>query len=228
MKKMWRAILLSLASIVLFAASSQAEMIRAFADLWTQQTSSEYGLSVWVEATDSELKHPPDFVDSITVEGPDGSVELDLATSWFDQDGGFYTYIPFASPITDGVYTVTIVGGATTIICRDRVNGTLLDVPSITFPSEGATLGPTPLFRWGAVSGAKYYRIWLYDISAGEWVYCSWSGRRRQTNLSKFQMPLHVLKPNRNYRMRIEARSDALDLDKRSRSDWLNFSTRSW
>ena len=118
--------------------------------------------------------------------------------------------------------------GANTIICRDRVNGTLLDVPVITFPAEGAELGPTPLFRWDFVPGAKYYRIWLRDDSAGEWVYCSWQGLRRHTNLTKFQMPLHVLKPNKSYSLRIEARTDDLDLDKRSRCDWLHFTTRSW
>jgi hypothetical protein len=104
------------------------------------------------------------------------------------------------------------------------VDAGFMDLPRITSPTPGETVGETPTFTWTAPQGATYYRLWIWDATVNEPVYC-WFGQQLRTGATSVEIPRGALKPNRDYSFRVEARAGTIDIDKRSRCAWINFRT---
>jgi len=234
---------IALVSLVLvlfcfFAGNSYAFMHRVQFNAWTQAEAGQPNKAcVFVEVVDDERNHPPDFVQEVKITAPDGKIfYLDLSKDWLAWDKAFYrafTAPDFTSGVTitipGGTWTVRVTAdGATRISESDTVTATFLPLPVVSYPTAGMTnVEETPTFTWSAVKGAQYYRILLYNNSWSEPVYF-YSFRTKHTDFTYYQIPPGDLKPNTSYRMQIEARSGSQDMDMRSRSLWINFTTGAW
>lgn len=210
-------------------------MYRVYTDVFTTSYPDRQYLNVWIEVHDTEYKNTPENISSIEVEAPDGSIfPLTVVDHWQPLDKGFwcgFTADDFPSrTIPAGQYIITVVPKkGYTISKTDFIDATFLPVPEVTFPVEGAVIGNNPTFRWNPVSGATHYRVQLWNESWNEPVYWYFGNNSKvYTELPGFMVPSYQLKPNTNYRLRIEARFDNNDTDKRSRSDWITFSTDNW
>jgi hypothetical protein len=116
----------------------------------------------------------------------------------------------------------------TAITETDTVTNKLLPVSTVTYPTDGSTVAvSSPTLTWTAVAGATHYRIFLSNGTLDEPVYGWWESQMR-TDFTSFKMPVGDLKPNTMYYLRIEARAGSQDLDQRSRSDFVKFTTGSW
>ena len=114
------------------------------------------------------------------------------------------------------------------IIDSDDNDASTLPVPVFeTLPGDLQSVPKDFIFWWHTVEGATYYRVLLWNESWNEPVYWFWDKQFR-TNIRACMFPNGELKPNTNYKMRIEARGGSQDLDKRSRTDWLYFRTANW
>jgi hypothetical protein len=207
-------------------------------DAWTQnETNPLYQqIQFYIQVFDSVYSRGPDFVKSITIKAPDGSLfSVDPRKDWLHTDQAYWKTL-FASnfpgkKILGGTYSVTVYpNSGSGIFEADSVALSFLPVSNVTFPANGATgIVQTPTFTWTSVSGAYYYRLMLWDKTNNEPVYWTFSfGPQMRTDFNYFAVPPGVFKPNRDYTFRVEARSAAQDLDARSRSNWVNFRTGSW
>jgi hypothetical protein len=205
-------------------------------NVWTTNYTDDQQLNVWLEVKDTEIKNPPEIIASIEVTAPDGTIfNMTTAQNWLPYDRGYWMRARAEDfplqVIPSGVYKVKVVpNSGFTIEEEDEIDATFLAPPVITYPTEGSTVGSTPTFRWNPVPDAKYYRILLWNECWNEPVYWFWwnDSRKFYTNLPGAKIPLGQLLPNCSYSLRVEARSGSQDLDKRSRSVWVNFFTGSW
>jgi hypothetical protein len=152
---------------------------------------------------------------------------------WLPYDRGYWKVL-YASDfkggkIPAGTYGITVVPKVGTAITEtDTVTAAFLPTPVITYPASGTSgLGATPTIRWNAVAGATHYRVWIWNNSWNEPIFWCWD-KQAHTDFTNFPIPDGELKPNCEYRVRIEARAGSQDLDMRSRSDWVTFTTGSW
>lgn len=236
MKRKVFVLLAAVLMVFTWAAHSPAAMTRVILDGWTQnETDSKYQqMQIYIQVFDSTFSRGPDFVKAIKVQAPDGSqFVLDPKKDWLHIDNAYWktVYAPdfVKGKIASGTYYVTVYPySGSPITESDSVIASFLPVSSITFPAEGTTVSSqTPTFKWTSVAGAAYYRLLLWDNSWNEPVYWTF-GPQMRTDFTYFTFPPGVLKPERSYRFRIEARSTSQDLDMRSRSLWINFQTGSW
>jgi hypothetical protein len=224
--------------IFFFAANSQAGLTRIVPNVMTTNYSdpAQKQMSVSLTVYDDNNYRGPDFVKSITVNAPDGSVfSLHPVKDWLPYDRvyskNFYATDFKGGKIPGGTYKVTVVPlVGSTIDDVDVVTTppSFLPIPVVTAPASGATgIGSTLTIAWKLVAGATYYRVQVWNNTWNEPVYWSWD-KQALTNLTRFKIPLGELQPNCQYKFRVEARSSSQDLDMRSRSDWFTFSTGSW
>ena len=138
--------------------------------------------------------------------------------------GGLYDVTP-----TPGTYTFTVTdpsGASAEII--DYLNPVVtLAPPKAIAPADGSTVADTsPTFRWNAVSGAKRYRIGIYDMS-NKTVY-----RGNAPDTTSWTVPPGVLAPSTRYKYRVEARDahigfevDSNTIYPVSSDDYIEFTT---
>ena len=227
-------IVVSFLLLFVFCNASNAEIYRVYFDAFTTNYNppAEQEMCFWVEVFDTEKKNPPEFVDSITITAPDGTVlNMDPVNNWLPFDDGYWAKLfaaDYVVPFKGGNYKCEVVGKAGIKITKpDYVNGSFLPTPSITNLSDGAVdVSLTPTIRWGRVVGAKRYRILLWDETWNEPRYWFWK-KVLFTDTPKWEFPPGVLQLGHNYSIRIEARAGQQDTDKRSRSDWVFFTTTS-
>jgi hypothetical protein len=222
--------------VLALVGNAQAGLTRVVANVFTTNYTdpAQRQLSVFINVYDNHNYRGPDFVSSIRVYAPDGSeFAIHRSKDWLQYDRGYFKALyaaDFSSrAIPTGTYRITVtplVGSAITE--TDTLTASFLAPPTITFPANGA-LGVVemPTIRWNAVAGATNYRIYLWNNSWNEPVFWSWD-KQIIADFTSFTVPRGELKPNCQYRLRIEARSDSLDLDRRSRSDYFTFTTGNW
>lgn len=213
---------------LLIAGPASAELQNVNFDVKTTTNGdASKRIDFWVKVEDSTSGRQPDFVKSITVTAP-GGAEINIDPIW-DYDPYFKEYYKSVgqSNFPDGIlpkgaYTVEVIDIGDKIMTQsDDINATFLPFTTITFPKPDAVVGPTPKLSWKNLPAANVYRIYLYNDSWHQWVY---EGLKTQSNW--FQIPLGDLKPNCYYSLRIDARSTSQDADKRSRTNWVSFSTQ--
>jgi len=241
---MRRRSLVVLAAVVMvfaLAANSQAVMTRVFFDGWTTNytDASQKQMNIWIQVfTSEESAGPsfgPSFVKTITVNAPDGSVfQLDVNKDWLNQDHAYWKALYAANfiskTIPSGTYSVTVYPlSGSGIKESDSVDASFLPISTVTFPTNGSTNVPaTPKLTWTTASGAANYRVLLWDNTWNEPVYWMSFGNQVRTDFTYFTIPAGVLKPGHQYKLRIEARAGSQDMDKRSRSDFVTFTTGAW
>jgi hypothetical protein len=238
MKKRGLAMLVAVFMVFALVSNSQAELKRVRTDVFTTNYTNpaQQQLNVWISVYDNHNYYGPDFVKSITVNAPssDGSVFVMHPTKdWLPYDRGYWKAL-YASDfkggkIPAGTYSITVVPKVGTAITEtDAVTATFLPTPVITYPTSGTSpLGATPTIRWNPVAGATYYRVLIWNNSWNEPIFWFWD-KQAHTDFNSFPIPNGELKPNCEYRVRIEARAGSQDVDMRSRSDWVTFNTGSW
>lgn len=235
------------ASILVFALAGnvQAGLTRVVFDVFTTNytNAAQQQINFWIPVYDNQNHYGPDFVSSITITAPGGrTFSVHPKKDWLPYDRAYwkalYSNPDFqGNPIPAGTYTVTVVPlvantgltiAQSTISETDSVTAAFLPTPVVSSPAPGATgLGQSPNLIWGAVTGATYYRVQLWNDSWNEPVYWTWDKQAR-TDFTRFRIPAGELKPNCQYKFRIEARSNSQDVDMRSRSDWFTFTTGNW
>lgn len=222
--------LLLVTLLMVMASAVQARMIMIKPGIYTNNNPGGTSLDLYVEVFNDNATHPPNYVTAISLVSPDGAtLDINPLTSWDEVHKHFYASFAnavFGGTIPAGIYKVTVTDATGKITLTDDVNATILPLAVVTTPIGGSTI-PSGVytFSWGRVTGAKYYRVHLYDISRGEFIYSNAPGQRIDTALTIYTIPKGVLQPGRQYRMRIEARTDFPDMDKRSQSLWINFFT---
>jgi hypothetical protein len=161
---------------------------------------------------------------------PDGSVlSIHPTNNWLQTNSvyyrGFYASDFKYGKIPGGTYYVTVTPFSGIAITEsDSATAFFLPVATITSPGNDDTVSATPTFTWTPVSGATHYRLRLWNITRDEPVY--WYYNKGMTiDFNRVTMPPGALKPNCEYKLRIEARSGSQDLDMRSMSDWVYFKT---
>ena len=218
-------------ALIMLPTASYAVIYKVWFDVWTTNYTDrdERQMNFWVEVYDTVKENPPDFVTSIKITAPDGTVlNLDPVHNWFPYDKGYWDRLYkgdyAARPFASGTYKCDVTGkGGTRITKTDYVWGRFLHPPTIIYPADGATnVELTPTIKWTKVAGAKYYRILLWDESWNEPRYWFWRKKAFTDNLY-FKIPKGELKLGNEYRLRVEARSGDQDMDQRSRSDWIYF-----
>jgi hypothetical protein len=226
-----------------FVSNSDAAMHKIWFNAWTQaQTGQTDRLCVFVEVIDDDYAYPPDGVKEIKITAPapgpgvPGKVfYLNVSKDYMPWDRAFYKtfaltdFTPEYAAIPAGIYSVTVTPSAGTAITEtDAVAVTFLPVPEMVYPTAGLTDVPeTPVIKWGAVKGATHYRIKLVNLDWREPVYYP-PFRTKDTDFNYYRVAPGDLKPNTHYSVQIEARSGAQDLDMRSRTLWIDFTTGSW
>lgn len=234
-----------LVGLLLTGTHVGAELYRVQFDARTVRSMQQDGstssqMQLTVEAWDTELTNPPDFVYSITVVAPDNSTfQMNTAQHWYGYTGDRY-YDAWINPnqfksgnIVGGTYQCTVRDITNkSITVKDKV-GNLSNLPYLT-PAQiispvGGSLNVTdPLFiKWSAVKGAARYGIRLWNNTSNEPVIWYYRNPLWVTG-TEITLPTGTLKPNSNYRLMIDARDELLDCDRRSRSKWIYFTTGSW
>jgi hypothetical protein len=238
-------VIVTLAVVVLiFSAVGNAHaqsLTRVVFNGWTQvqpegnpPVDKEY-IAFIVYATFHPVAYAPTYVKDITITAPDGSTfSLDPANDWLMTDWAFYKRFlatDFKSgTIPSGTYKATVISNSgTTIAETDTIAATFISVPTITYPTAGQTGVPAmPTLKWTAVKGAKFYRVVLW-VNGWDPVFNYYDARNNlQTDLTSVRIPKGALKPNTQYKLQIQARGDSNDLDRRSNSSWVYFTTGSW
>jgi hypothetical protein len=235
-------VLAAVFTLFLVASNSQAEMTRVIVDGWTHndvtppENAPFQQMQIHVQVFDTVFSRGPDFVASIIVTAPDGSeFSLDPSKDYLHHENayfkGFDPSLFRKGKIPGGTYSVKVTSLLdlnSVKIESDFVDASILDRPNVTSPFEGEIIvDETPIFTWTAPKGATYYRLWIWDNWAREPVYW-WFSQQLRTEATSVAIPRGALKPGRGYSFRVEARSATLDMDKRSRSAWVNFTTGSW
>lgn len=218
---------------VILLPFAHADMTRMSANLWTTNFSNpdNFRLDVQIKVVDDTEKHPPNVVTSITINIPGGgSLDMDPLTTWTQNINCFFASFNaidyFSGTIPSGRYSVTVEDSqGVSYTISDYVNANPILPTTMSWPPDGSTVSTTVTLGWPAVGGANYYRIKVWDVSGNQPIYWHYPGLKLHTNHNRFQFPQGVLQSGRNYRVRIEARTENQDLDRRSYSDWVNFST---
>ena len=78
--------------------------------VWTTNYTDHTELNVWLEAIHCTSKNPPDFVKSITITAPDGTVfNMDPVDDWLPYDRGYYSkYLPKILPHNRYLLEITL------------------------------------------------------------------------------------------------------------------------
>jgi hypothetical protein len=228
-----------LAAVILFfplAGNAQAGMNKISVDIFTTNftNTAQQQLCVWLTVSNDAYWRGPDFVKGIRVTAPDGSIfRLDPKKDWLPYDRAywkaFYATDFVSQTIPGGTYLVRVTPlSGEAIEEADTITASFLPTPTVTSPIGGATgVTATPTITWTAVPGATYYRVLLWNNSWNEPVYWTWEKQAR-TDFTNFTISAGDLKPNCQYKLRIEARSESQDMDMRSRSGFITFTTGSW
>lgn len=228
-----------LAAVIMFfffSANTQAYMIRVKVDALTENSTNtaQRKMCIQVEVYDSTNASPPSIVQTIRVTAPDGSVlNIHPTKDWLHPANvywkEFYASDFAGNAIPTGYYSVTVTPySGTAITEKDYAAATFLPIATITSPVNGATgVAATPTFTWTSVSGVANYRLRLWDLTVNEPVYW-WFTNQFITDFNRATMPPGALKPNRRYQLQIEARGGSQDIDSRSKSSWVTFTTGSW
>ncbi len=224
-------------ALVLFHSicpATHAYLCRVRFDVWTTNYSDYTDINMMVIPEDTNNQNPPDTITSITVTAPDNTVfTMNTVNNWFPYDRIFYgTYQADdfnSNRIPSGTYRVTVTAPEYNlqITETDFVTASVLTPPVITDPTDGATVGKDHVFWWTTVPGATYYRVLLWNEDWDDPVFWWWD-RQFRTNHNGVMFPNGVLKPGIQYKIRIEARDGSQDMDRRSRSDWIYFTTSNW
>jgi len=210
-------------------------MYNVSAGVFTGNYPSQQFLHVWVEVSDTKYKNTPENIADVQINAPDGSVfHLNIIDHWDFTSQEFWASFSaenfVSKTIPAGLYTIMVTpkDGFIPIKKAVKINGNFLPVPVATVPTEGSTIGEKTTFLWNLVPGATCYRMLLYDEDWGDYVY-GFNDSSTFTNLPGFVVPSYKLKPNSHYRLKIEARDAEMGFTtKRSRTDWIHFSTGSW
>jgi hypothetical protein len=191
-------------------------------------------MAIQVEAYDSTNLDAPSFVKEISVRAPDGThLSIHPTKNWLHTNNIYYKAFnasDFKSKnILGGTYYVTVTPFVGTAITEtDSLYATFLPVATITSPGDTETnVAATPTFYWTAVPGATHYRLRLWNNTRDEPVYWYYN-KVLTTDFNSVAMPPGALKPGCEYELRIEARSGSQDLDLRSQSDSVTFTTGNW
>jgi len=216
---------------------SQAEIYKLTFHAFTTHQPGPAGpqqrmdLQVFLEDT---VYRAPDALKSpggLVVTAPDGST-FDMSENCWVEWGQFFFTWKFASDfssqsIPSGLYKVTATGKNGKVLTgTDSVTVGFMNMPVVSFPANDSTLATlTPKLQWKQVAGATHYRITLTNESWREPVYSNVPHHMVQTNSNYFIVPHGVLLPKCRYSLRIEARDNDKDLDRRSRSEWITFFT---
>ncbi len=218
--------------VLALALTAQAEIHRFYFEAYTHREGATDTIQFYASVEDTS-RRAPDAVASFTVTAPDGTV-FDLTEDcWIDltkQYWASFTKDKFKSnAFPSGKYVAKVVDKsvpAKTLTQTDSLTVGFLAPATLTYPANGASGVPlTPTLKWNAVSGAKFYRVHVFNNSWGEPVY--WKPPINPINVyrNSFTVPEGVLKPNCQYRLQIEARDSDKNLSKRSRSQWVTFTT---
>jgi hypothetical protein len=219
-----------LIAIIGVSALAEAKMSMLNLNVWTNSYNNT--VSFFVNMRDRTV-FPPETLISLTLTAPDGTVFNTSTFKWRDAGSGyFYAEKPptafIGGVIPSGTYSVTAVDNVgTTITATDYLTVNMLSAPTITYPTNGMTVGQLNFsIQWNPVPGATYYRIYLWNNTDNQPIWW-WDGRFVVTNLNYFRIPKGVLWNGYSYSVKIEPRDDYEDLDNRSRSDWIQFNTPS-
>ena len=215
-----------------FGAAAWAEIHSMVFNAWTTNYTDHQEMNFYIDISDT-LAKPPIAVSSLMVQAPDGTIFDMTDHTWHEFDKYFW-YSARPEDFDTGVipsgryYARVIDRWGNQIINYDDVQVGFLDPPVLTNPTEGSTVGLTPTITWTAVPGALRYRIILYyggHTSRGDPIYW-YSYNVKFVYRTTFPIPKGVLRPGTSYLIRIEARDTDKDLEKRSRSDWVQFFTQ--
>jgi hypothetical protein len=245
-------VLVTLAAIVLIFSvvvgnASAQTLSRVVFNGWTQvqdeNNKDVQYIAFIIYVTLYPVAYAPDFVEQITISAPDGTeLSLDPDKDWLISDWAFYKRVKADSfdskKIPTGNYTATVVpksGSGAKITEADYIRAVFMSAPEIIYPTADLTGVPgTPTFKWtgvtyaGAITGAVFYRV-LLRTEWGDPVFDYYDSRNNiQTDRTSFKVPKGVLKANTRYRLQIQARGDSNDLDVRSQTSWVYFTTGSW
>ena len=237
------AVLVAAVMVFFFSANVQAAMIRVSVNALTTNypSAADRQLNLSIEVFSNTATHPPSYIGSIDVLAPDGTaLSVDPKKDWrpYDRSYGkaFKAGDFTGGVIPGGTYSVTVTPTSGTEITEtddvptkaDGVTASLLPVPIVTSPLDlDDDVVESPSITWNAVSGAAYYALLLWNNTLDEPVYWTWE-RQYHTDFTKIILLPGVLKPDSEYTLRIEARSGSQDLDRRSRSKLVHFTTGSW
>ena len=231
MKVLTAATLMVLATL-LCTGSAFAVIDRLKFDAWTTNypNVADQQVNFWITVRDSVYKHMPNYVDTIVITAPDGTVlNLDPVLDYLPYDRGYWGRL-FVGDFIGGVfptgdYTCVVTAGNVTLTASDYVRNSFLRPPLLIEPLDQAVdVELTPLIKWGNVPNATHFRVLLWNEDGNEPVYWFWDQQMRK-DIRNFRVPAGMLKPYTNYRLRIEARDSNPDLDRRSRCAWINFTT---
>jgi len=221
-------VLLAFVLLLGFSTLSQAKIYVASLDVFTTNFSipAKSGVDFVVKVLDDAGLRGPAAISSITVAAPGGQ-SFDITNGswdeWQGQFGARFNASAFnGGVIPTGTYTATVTDNspATTLTCTDSLsNATLMNLPT----SISITAGLTPAISWGAVAGAKLYEVRLVNTDKQEPVY--FPPHQIFILKSPFTIPAGVLLPNTKYTFRIEALDNDKNRNRRSRSDWVPFTT---
>lgn len=128
-------------------------------------------------------------------------------------------------------YTISVTDNQNKKISQiDYIPAVALTAPVQSWPTDNATINnSSPSLGWQAVPNAHYYRVMLWDNTWDQPVFWNFNGLPTLNVDGTFvKLPLGVLKPNHQYKWRIEARANEQDTDRRSRSAWRTFTTGTW
>ena len=220
----------------------QAELYRINFDArttrtWADNTTLTDTMSFWIEAYDTALKNPPDFVQSITITAPNGTkYSVPLVSSWSYIDKGYGMNLEPISlgsaSFQPGTYTVAVKAAAVTLTATDTVSPLVwLSAPTLTYPLDGAKGVPEQaLLKWSAtVPKADRYGIYIWNNTKNQPVLTSYPGMDAiSTTTTHFKLPKGVLRPKTEYSLQIQARGNLQDTDCRASSKSIIFTTGSW
>jgi hypothetical protein len=244
-----RSLIIFLAIVFVFSflsVTAQAEIHKFYFNVWTTSYPGQpLQVGFYFEIADTNLR-VPDAISSLKIQAPDGTV-FDLSTNYWKyweewyQDLFIWKYATDfkTQTIPSGTYKATVVDKSTpakTLVNSDSLTAaavvplpvaTITNPPPVTPPNPPPILPLEPTLTWSRVTGAQFYRIYLFDESRKEEVYgVSRVGSQfLHVYTNSFKIPKGVLMPNHTYSLRIDARDNDKNLSRRSRTNWATFKT---
>jgi nitrate reductase NapE component len=217
-----------------------AEVTRFWFNVWTTQVPDPDNpgtilqrLDITVQINDTRYR-PPDAIKSLKVTAPDKTV-FTLTQNWWSElrqqfEANFYAQDFLGGKIPSGTYTATVTdkSGLPALKSSKKLTVSFMAIPKVTTPFEGMVIDKLkPTIKWGKVAGAQYYQIHLNDVTPnkGEPIYMLGFARILEVYTTQFTLQTGVLKPGRDYKLRVEARDSDKNMSRRGRSAWINFST---